>query len=97
MGYGLILCKGNEISLITMDVLKLNKLNDHALKLKKSEPNGSLFKYLLQLTVNYFFNTIPVVGGTVIVPDAVFKREVPAILPLVIIFHFPAGSVNSAG
>ncbi len=35
MGFGLILCKKNQISLITMDVLKLNKLSDHALKLKK--------------------------------------------------------------
>ena len=34
MGYGLILCKGNQISLITMNVLKLNKIGDHALKLK---------------------------------------------------------------
>ena len=35
MGFGLISCKGNQISLIKMDVLKLNKVSDHALKLKK--------------------------------------------------------------
>ena len=35
MGFGLILCKDNQISLIQMNVLKLNKLTDHALKLKK--------------------------------------------------------------
>jgi len=35
MGYGLIYNKGNQIQLIKMDVLKLNKLPNHALKLKK--------------------------------------------------------------
>ena len=35
LGYGLILCKGKKIELLKMDVLKLNKIDDHALKLKK--------------------------------------------------------------
>lgn len=47
MGYGLILCKGNQISLIKMDVLKLNKLNDHTLKLKK------IFETSLSLVKEY--------------------------------------------
>ncbi len=47
MGYGLILCKGNKISLIKMDVLKLNKVNDHALKLKK------IFETTLSLIKEY--------------------------------------------
>lgn len=35
MGLGVISVKGNKIEIITMDVLKLEKLSDHALKLKK--------------------------------------------------------------
>ncbi|MCF8217350.1 MAG: crossover junction endodeoxyribonuclease RuvC [Bacteroidales bacterium] len=35
MGYGLISCHGKNISLITMGVLKLSGLSNHALKLKK--------------------------------------------------------------
>lgn len=35
MGYGLISIKGNKISLITMGVLKMTRLSDHALKLKR--------------------------------------------------------------
>lgn len=35
MGYGLISCRGNQISLITMGVLKLSGLSNHALKLKR--------------------------------------------------------------
>jgi crossover junction endodeoxyribonuclease RuvC len=35
MGYGLILQKGNKISLITMGVIKLGMYDNHALKLKK--------------------------------------------------------------
>jgi len=35
MGYGLLSCKGNQISLITMGVLRLTRYDTHALKLKK--------------------------------------------------------------
>lgn len=35
MGLGLIICKGKEINLIMTDVLKLNKILDHHLKLKR--------------------------------------------------------------
>lgn len=35
MGYSVIKVEKNEIELIVMDVLKLNKLSDHALKLNK--------------------------------------------------------------
>ncbi|MFO8067184.1 MAG: crossover junction endodeoxyribonuclease RuvC [Bacteroidales bacterium] len=35
MGIGVICVKGSKIEILAMDVLKLNKLNDHALKLKK--------------------------------------------------------------
>ncbi|MBL7884463.1 MAG: crossover junction endodeoxyribonuclease RuvC [Bacteroidia bacterium] len=35
MGYGLIHIKGNKMELITMGVIRLEKLEDHALKLKK--------------------------------------------------------------
>jgi len=35
MGYGLIECKGKQIRLITMGVLKLGSYSSHALKLKK--------------------------------------------------------------
>lgn len=34
LGYGIILCTGNKMSLIEMDVLKLSKHSNHALKLK---------------------------------------------------------------
>lgn len=35
MGLGVIEVKGNKIEIITMDILKLEKLKDHPLKLKK--------------------------------------------------------------
>jgi crossover junction endodeoxyribonuclease RuvC len=35
MGYGIILCKGKDASLLGMGVLKLDKYDDYALKLKK--------------------------------------------------------------
>ncbi len=35
MGYGLIQVKGNQMEMIALGVLHLDKLNDHALKLKK--------------------------------------------------------------
>jgi crossover junction endodeoxyribonuclease RuvC len=35
MGYGLILVKGSNMEMIALGVLHLDKLNDHALKLKK--------------------------------------------------------------
>ncbi len=35
MGYGLIHQKGNKIELLTLGVVKLNKLSNHALKLQK--------------------------------------------------------------
>ena len=35
LGYGLIHVNGNEIRLITLDVLRLEKITDHALKLEK--------------------------------------------------------------
>lgn len=35
MGYGIILVKGNSMELLTMGVLRLHKLGDHADKLKK--------------------------------------------------------------
>ncbi len=35
MGYGLIHQRGNEINLITLGVIKLNKYNNHPMKLKK--------------------------------------------------------------
>jgi crossover junction endodeoxyribonuclease RuvC len=35
MGYGIIHCKGKETELLTMGVLKLDKYDDYALKLKK--------------------------------------------------------------
>lgn len=35
LGYGVIHVKGNEIRLLTMDVLNLEKIKDHAIKLEK--------------------------------------------------------------
>lgn len=35
MGYGVILCHGKQVSLLTLGVLKLEKYDDYALKLKK--------------------------------------------------------------
>lgn len=35
LGFGVIRTKGNEIHLLTMDVLRLEKITDHALKLEK--------------------------------------------------------------
>ncbi len=47
MGYGLIAVKGNHMELIDLGVLYLNKLNDHALKLK------TIFEYTLSLIDKY--------------------------------------------
>ncbi|MFW6019832.1 MAG: crossover junction endodeoxyribonuclease RuvC [Bacteroidales bacterium] len=47
MGYGLISCRGKNISLITMGVLKLSGLSNHALKLKK------IFERVLTLIDEY--------------------------------------------
>lgn len=47
MGYGLILSKNNKINLIALDVVKLNKLSNQALKLK------SIFEKTLQLLNKY--------------------------------------------
>jgi crossover junction endodeoxyribonuclease RuvC len=47
MGYGLILQKNNQISLIRMGVLKLNKLGNQALKLKR------IFERTLELINEY--------------------------------------------
>jgi crossover junction endodeoxyribonuclease RuvC len=35
LGYGIIQVNGNEIQLLTMDVLRLDKIDDHSLKLEK--------------------------------------------------------------
>ena len=50
MGYGLILIKGNKHTLINMGVIYLDKLDTHALKLKK------IFEKVLSywLSVNSF-------------------------------------------
>jgi crossover junction endodeoxyribonuclease RuvC len=47
MGYGLIHQKGNAISLICLDVLKLDKIENHPLKLKK------IFETTLRLIDTY--------------------------------------------
>ncbi len=47
MGYGLIIVKGNKMELISLGVLHLNKLHDHALKLK------TIFEKTLHLIDNY--------------------------------------------
>ena len=47
LGYGLIFCKGKKIELLTMDVLKLGKIDDHALKLKR------IFDRLVELIDTY--------------------------------------------
>lgn len=47
MGYGLVLQKGNKISLIAMGIIKLGKYETHALKLKK------IFERTLQLIKQY--------------------------------------------
>ena len=47
MGYGLIIQKGNKISLIAMGIIKLGKYETHALKLKK------IFERTLQLIKEY--------------------------------------------
>lgn len=47
MGYGLVLQKGNELSMICMGVIKLNKLDNQALKLKK------IFERVLELVDEY--------------------------------------------
>ena len=35
MGYGLLQISGNKIELLTLGILKLDKVDSHALKLKK--------------------------------------------------------------
>ena len=35
MGYGIIICKGKQVKLLTLGILKLDKYDDYALKLKK--------------------------------------------------------------
>lgn len=47
MGYGLVLQRGNELSMICMGVIKLNKLDNQALKLKK------IFERVLELVDEY--------------------------------------------
>ncbi|MCD6112040.1 MAG: crossover junction endodeoxyribonuclease RuvC [Bacteroidales bacterium] len=47
MGYGIIYNKDKNIELITMDVLRLNKISDHKLKLKK------IFETTLELIEKY--------------------------------------------
>jgi len=47
MGYGLILQKGNKISLVTMGIIHLGKYDTHALKLKK------IFERTLSLIEEY--------------------------------------------
>ena len=47
MGYGLILQKGNKISLVTMGIIHLVKYDNHALKLKK------IFERTLSLIEEY--------------------------------------------
>jgi len=47
MGFGLISCKGNSIGLIKMDVIKLSKINNQPLKLKK------IFETTLELINQY--------------------------------------------
>lgn len=47
MGYGLILQKGKELSIIRMGVLKLGKLDNQALKLKK------IFERMLEIIEEY--------------------------------------------
>ena len=47
MGYGLILQKGNQMQLLVMGELKLNKYSNQALKLKK------IFERTLELIAEY--------------------------------------------
>lgn len=47
MGYGLIKVEGTRLQLLTLGVVKLNKLDDHALKLQK------IFKRTLSLIEEY--------------------------------------------
>ncbi|MBE9481528.1 MAG: crossover junction endodeoxyribonuclease RuvC, partial [Bacteroidetes bacterium] len=47
MGYGLISCKGKNIELISMGILKLGKYSNHPLKLKK------IFERTLNLIKEY--------------------------------------------
>lgn len=47
MGYGLIHIKGNQMELVVMGVLRLEKLTDHALKLQK------IFERVIQLIDEY--------------------------------------------
>lgn len=35
MGYGVILCQGKKVEMLSMGVIRLSKYNDHALKLQK--------------------------------------------------------------
>jgi len=47
MGYGVICVTGNQISLLAMGVLKLNKYDDHSLRLKK------IFERMISLIEQY--------------------------------------------
>lgn len=47
MGFGLVCCKGNNIELITLDIIKLTHLDTHPLKLQ------SIFKKVLMLIDSY--------------------------------------------
>ena len=47
MGYGLIVQRGKELSMIRMGVLKLNKYPNQALKLKK------IFEHILEIVDEY--------------------------------------------
>ena len=47
MGYGLVHIKNNKLSLITLDVIKLDKLDEHADRLKK------IFERVVELIDEY--------------------------------------------
>jgi crossover junction endodeoxyribonuclease RuvC len=47
LGYGLILCKGNNLQLLQFGVLHLNKYSDHGIKLSK------IFERITEIIVEY--------------------------------------------
>lgn len=47
MGYGVVKCVGNDVSLVVLDILKLSKYENHALKLRK------IFETTLRLIEEY--------------------------------------------
>ncbi|TCO10728.1 crossover junction endodeoxyribonuclease RuvC [Natronoflexus pectinivorans] len=47
MGYGVLMVKGNQPSMVAMGVLELNKLEDHYLRLKR------IFEHVIQLIDTY--------------------------------------------